>query len=347
MPNDELLDKIKQLDIIILAQKLGIGVTKYKQKIKCIAHNDHNPSMSFYIKDGLGKWKCHSCGAGGTTIDLIKEYQKCTFSDAIQWAKKEYFINSISRRKVLKPSHKKEIKQPICKPKIPDNFKTVIYKWIIDNTILDKNAEKFLFEERKFKTEIISELKIRSIPNYAEFHSNAEIKWGNEVLIKYGIPYIVENTAWNRNPIIFPYYDLNGEIINIQARALYPQNNTERFANFRGNETYLFNAQILDKLKDGDKVYIFEGVTDCIAALSYGYNAIAVPGATNYKSEYNELLRMYQLFVYPDNDRAGNGLYERLKKEFGNYCIAVTKKNIPVQYKDFSDYYKTVLWKKK
>lgn len=48
----------------------------------CIAHDDHNPSMSiFQGDDGVWKWHCHACGAGH---DVLDAYKVLTGTDTMQ-----------------------------------------------------------------------------------------------------------------------------------------------------------------------------------------------------------------------------------------------------------------------
>ena len=101
----------------------------------------------------------------------------------------------------------------------------------------------------------------------------------------------------------------------------------------------MFNMPILKSSERFDKVYIAEGVTDCIAFLSEGKKAIALPGAGSFRPEYADFLRDKTLFMYIDNDEAGNTLFEKINKalkKIGN-CIHNIRKD--TKYKDYSDYY--------
>ena len=88
---------------------------------------------------------------------------------------------------------------------------------------------------------------------------------------------------------------------------------------------------ILKSTERFDKVYIAEGVTDCIAFLSEGKKAIALPGAGSFRPEYANFLRNKTLFMYIDNDEAGNTLFEKINKtlkKIGNCIHNITTRYI-------------------
>ena len=50
------INKIKSLDILDVAHKLGIEIPSYRHKIRCVCegHEDKNPSMSFHNRSQRG-----------------------------------------------------------------------------------------------------------------------------------------------------------------------------------------------------------------------------------------------------------------------------------------------------
>ena len=47
-------------------------------------HPDAHPSMTVFAGQRSQRWKCHSCGDGGTAIDLVMTVQHCGVRDAIE-----------------------------------------------------------------------------------------------------------------------------------------------------------------------------------------------------------------------------------------------------------------------
>ena len=61
------------------ASRFGIVITK--DKFLCPSHDDHDPSASIN-SDGI-HWKCFSCGAGGSAIDLVMAVELCDENQAV------------------------------------------------------------------------------------------------------------------------------------------------------------------------------------------------------------------------------------------------------------------------
>lgn len=331
------LERLKSLNILDVANKLGLDVHSYRKKVRCVSifHEDRNPSMNFIQKSN--SWKCYSCGASGSVIDLVMEVNRLDFASACKWLYSAYRFGSQVKQVYLKKTSPFKINhinrpyQPAIKPN-PE-----IYQWIIQNTQLSESAKDFLYKERKLSSDVVESLNIRSINDSVSFFNKAKTKWGTEALNKCGFEKM--GAAWYRKPILFPYYNKDGNIIQIQARATEAKNNTERFANITGVETCIYNMQIVNSLKIGEDLFIFEGVTDCLAALSIGKKAVAIPGASSYKEEYTHMLKYYNIKLIPDNDSAGNSFVEYIKNSFMPFCVNVNVFNLPEDCKDFSDYY--------
>lgn len=58
----------RNLDILLVAQRYGINIDRH-HKALCIYHQDKKPSMSFKNN----RFKCFSCGVGGSSIDLVQK----------------------------------------------------------------------------------------------------------------------------------------------------------------------------------------------------------------------------------------------------------------------------------
>lgn len=59
----------------------GGKVYWHAQTVKCVFHEDHQPSM--YLDNQLGIYKCHACGAHGDVINLYAHFEKIPLREAI------------------------------------------------------------------------------------------------------------------------------------------------------------------------------------------------------------------------------------------------------------------------
>lgn len=335
----DLVEKLKSLDILEVANKLGLNITSYKKSVRCVSksHIDRNPSMKLNPK--TNGWKCFACSKGGDVIELVKEVYDLDFKDACDWLCNEYCIqNSYSRRNnIVFQNISRKIKKEQPNKEVKTKVNSDIYEWIIDNTFLTDHAKHFLFKERMLSHKVVESLNIKSIDNFPKLKEEAIKVWGKDELLKCGFD--KGGLAWYRKPIIFPYYNKEGRVIQIQARASEWKEKNERFANLKGIETCMYNIPLLNKLNIGDEIYICEGVTDCLSVLSFGYNSVAIPGVAAYKDIYATYLRPYRVKLIPDTDSAANSLILKMEESFDKINKDFERIDIPSDYKDFSDYY--------
>lgn len=93
--NDRIdLSELKRnTDLVALLESYGVALKKRGAEYDglCIAHTETNPSMQVYVKDGVQKWHCKACGAGGTVIDAIMVLDGCDEITAIKRLQKNGF----------------------------------------------------------------------------------------------------------------------------------------------------------------------------------------------------------------------------------------------------------------
>jgi len=78
------LDELKQrIDLHDLASKLNLERPGSKGNYKSPHHDDTNPSLSVYTKNGQMRWRDFSGDAGGSCIDLVMHVNGCEVSEAV------------------------------------------------------------------------------------------------------------------------------------------------------------------------------------------------------------------------------------------------------------------------
>ena len=135
------------------------------------------------------------------------------------------------------------------------------------------------------------------------------------------------------------YNEQDGRLAGIQSRYLGENKKAPRFQFLSSQKTRLFNLPILNTLKRGDSLYITEGITDCLAMLSTGLNAVAIPSATIQPLEDLILLKNYELHMYPDQDEAGRRAFMEIRRFFVQHYTTVKEEQLPEGAKDYCDYY--------
>jgi DNA primase len=140
--------------------------------------------------------------------------------------------------------------------------------------------------------------------------------------------------------LLFPYRDIDGKLRTVQWRYMGNDKSRPRFYFPKGSRCTIYNMPILNMLKEGEPLYVSEGVTDCMALLSAGKKAIAIPSATLLNDEDLGVLKSdrfkgLNLHIYPDRDAPGERLYLNLKDHFPR----IERHQLPTDCKDFSEYY--------
>ena len=190
-------------------------------------------------------------------------------------------------------------------------FDPTRYARFFEHPILSEPARQFLFEERKLDERVIRWCRLTS--------------WRD----KHG-------TDW----LQIPYYDRECHLIGIQNRNL-TKGASPRFRFPYGAQCSIYNLPVLNRLQQGEALYITEGCSDCWAMLSAGHKAIAIPSATWLKTADKALLstlnsELSTIFhMYPDRDEPGERLFLQLQQVLPN----LEHHQLPLGCKDFSEYY--------
>ena len=156
---------------------------------------------------------------------------------------------------------------------------------------------------------------------------------------RHGKPY------YDAPSLLFPYRDRTGRLMNVQSRYLGKQSGVPRFRFPSRSECRIFGLPVVDRLGTGEGLWLSEGVTDCLALLSSGRKAIAIPGATLLKPEDVKLLgdlcaeKKTIFHIYPDKDEAGERLYHRLLQAANDIGACLIRDELPDGFKDFGQWW--------
>lgn len=334
----ELIDNLNRLPIEEVARRLGLDVRTHKAL--CFMHDDHNPSISFSTSKNV--YKCWVCGKGGGPIKLVRDKEGWGFQEACVWLADKFNICWTDVGGVPITTKRTVPKVYLPKNKSEERvFDEEVFIWLIDNAELSESARRFLFEDRLFNREVIERLKIRSVSDSKKALNVLVSHFGEERCLKSGLLRRGDNGIFffYTPCLLFPYYEQDGQLTGVQSRYLGEKTNAPRFQFLSSQKTRLFNLPILNTLRGGDELYISEGITDCLALLSAGYKAVAIPSATILPLEDLLLLKRYDLHMYPDRDEAGHKAFLELRRFYVNHYSTLKAEILPVGVKDYCDYY--------
>lgn len=341
--DDYLKRKILEIPIEDIANKMGYSINKHT--MLCPFHDDHHPSLHFHVKTNT--YKCFSCGARGNSINLVMNGLNLSFPDACQWIAQSFGLPLPTQTRIIRPRKIKS--SPSLKAtgqrkesgyREPD---VEILNWIINSAGLSNDAKRFLYDERKYKESVCNALKIGSISNSSKFVDALTRRFGLQRSLNSGI--IIRTKCGTLIPftnvpcLLFPFRDEKGIILNIQGRYIGDKPDQTRFFFIKGLKTGIFNLDNLVKEDYDTPIYISEGVTDGLALLSEGKQAVAIPGASGFKEEYAKYFRGRVLFMYPDHDDSGKNLFKDANEKLRIISNYVTELSYDESCKDYSDFY--------
>ena len=344
------ITKLQDLPIESVANALGLGVRRHK--CLCPFHDDSHPSLTF--STSRNRYRCYVCDARGGTIDLVMNYSHLSFYDACLWLAKEFDIylpetgtmkSAIKRDQSQACLNSDERKQTRAKLKaVVQPLDTHYLEGLVAHPYLSPEAQAFLFNERHLDPRVIRWLGLSSISSPVPMSGNPNATW------------------FNAPSLLIPYRDIDGRLLSVQARYLgnSMKNFRDQFSNDfeersddpkprfqfpKGSRCSIYNLPVLQLLREGEPLFVTEGCSDCWSMLSSGHKAIAIPSATLLQESDFKLLGTWilehgtTLHIYPDQDKAGEALYERLLQASIKYSFTLVRHQLPADCKDYSDFY--------
>lgn len=337
---DIIKDKFKDIPILKVADKLSIA---HKGKsARCFMHDDKNPSLGFNTSKNT--WKCYVCDKGGDQVALVMEKLNLPYIDACKWLADRFNIiipddDGYRKKQIIKRVNAKNRSKTI---EATSHVDVEMILWIVNHARLSEMAKDFLFNQRRYKPSVVENLRIGSISDSVKLINALVRAFGLERALKSGI--VRQNSQglflFFRTPcLIFPYTNIDGDIVNMQTRYLGTDKNAPRFQFLPASSTGVFNMTILNHISVDEKLFVSEGITDCIALLSSNRKAVAIPSATLLHDADIRMLAPKNLYMYPDKDEAGERLYNNLSEKLNAFGSMIMKIQLPEGCKDFSDYY--------
>lgn len=272
--DDEMLQQINEnadlLDYVSQTMELEQRGNDYWAH--CPLHTDLTPSLSF--SPAKNAYYCFSCGRSGGIIGYLMDFEKMGFEDAVEKAAKlaNLDLGKMCHSKTI--TFLKKIRALAMKPK-----ETYEHR-ILDDSELDK-----------YKIEPVKEWLDEGIKQ--------------DVMDLFG----VRVDTW-QNRIVYPVYDICGNLINIKARTRYKnykQMKIPKYINYYqvGVMDYFQGLNItLPYIQESNEVIVFESIKSVMLAYGWGYkNCVSAEKHTLTKEQTDLLvkLRVNVMFAY-DSD---------------------------------------------
>lgn len=302
----ELLNRVDIVEVIDKAVPLKKAGANYSAC--CPFHNEKSPS--FTVSPTKQFYHCFGCGAHGSALSFLMEYNGLSFVEAIHDLAKQVGM--------IVPQEHRDPNQPA------PTSKAVLLS--LQETL--QQAANYYKTELKKSPRAIDYLKARGLSGQvaARFQIGyAPAGWQNlqtvfpqydaEPLETAGL--VVQNEQGRRydrfrDRIMFPIHNQKGEVIGFGGRVINPEdspkyyNSPETPVFQKGHELYgLFMAR--RAIRDAGRVLVVEGYMDVVALAQYGIEyAVAALGTATTPFHIAKLMRQTDEIVFSfDGDKAG------------------------------------------
>ncbi|NQY27286.1 MAG: DNA primase [Piscirickettsiaceae bacterium] len=301
---DDLLTRVDIVDIVdarVPLKKAGKNLHAC-----CPFHNEKTPS--FTVSPDKQFYHCFGCGAHGTAVSFLMEYDQMSFPESIQ-----ELADSVG---MTVPTTQSFSASP-AKKNLYDLMDRVSQYYIQQ---LQTHPQRAIFldylKQRGLSAQVVEKFGIGMAPdgwdNVLKVFGTDE--YNRKQLNEAGL--LSSNDKGRtydrfRNRLMFPIRDRRGRVIGFGGRVL--DDSTPKYLNspetpifHKGSELYgLFQARKAHRKLD--KVIIVEGYMDVIALADHGVtNAVATLGTATTPDHLRQLMRSSPEIIFCfDGDRAG------------------------------------------
>ncbi len=299
----ELLNRVDVVDVIDKSVPLKKAGANYSAC--CPFHNEKSPS--FTVSPTKQFYHCFGCGAHGTAIGFVMEYQGLSFVEAINdLAKMAGLSVPQEAHDPAKPAPRVVVGLQESLQQAANFYKAELKK--------SPRAIEYL-KARGLSGQVAAKFQIGYAPEGWQNLQSVFPHYDNEALSVAGL--VVENDKGNRydrfrDRIMFPIHDQKGQVIGFGGRVINPED-TPKYYNSpetplfqKGHELYgLFIAR--RAIRDAGRALVVEGYMDVVALAQFGIEyAVAALGTATTPFHITKLMRQTDEVVFCfDGDNAG------------------------------------------
>lgn len=273
----------------------------------CPFHSEKTPS--FTVSESKQIFYCFGCHTGGDLLEFLKKYLKLDYIQILENLEKETGLRLFERDKDY------EKKQKEIKKIIEINKKALVF--FINNLYKTTDGVKALtyLKNRKLSLDTIKKFYL----GYGGadwdrlYKTLLSDNFDRKDIEKTGLISVTSGGIKDffRNRVIFPIFNIKGEVIAFGGRALdnsLPKyvNSPETFVFSKRNTLYGINVakEHIEKLK---KVYIVEGYIDCVMMHQVGFSNTVATLGTAITEEHIKFLKPFveEFYLIFDGDSAG------------------------------------------
>ena len=373
--------RLRSLPVEAVAERLGMRVVRHKSL--CPFHDDHHASLSY--SPSRNTFRCFVCDVRGGTIDLVMRHLNMSFPDACRWLANgtniildTYRPRTPTVDRPARPFDAARYARLFEHPWLSNEARTFLFterrlnprvvSWCRLTSWTDRQGTHWLqtpyfdasgqliglqnrnLDYGKQKKDEGEETGAdnkswQAVESKQEQAVESDGKQGQGSEDKQGQAVEGDGKQGQGSE------DKQGQAVEGESKKWQGSESREapRFRFPYGSRCTVYNLPVTAMLRPGEPLFITEGCSDCWAMLSAGHKAIAIPSATLLSQADKALLRDLaqrlgtSFHMFPDRDAPGERLFMQLRE----VLPGLQHHQLPVDCKDFAEYYVSALAKNK
>ena len=309
----------------------------------CPFHNEKTPSFTVFPQ--TSSFYCFGCGAGGDVFSFIMRAEGLDYPGAVEFLARSAGVPLEERQSGggNRPTVRRE-RVLDCNREAARLFHAAL------QSPSGAQARAYLTEQRRLTEKTIRRFGIGYAPDSWDFlHSRLTAKGYTDEELKAaflcgisqkGHPYDVF-----RNRVIFPIFDLNGEVVAFAGRRLN-ENDERKYVNTSDTPAFKKSKVIFGmnfaKRSEAGSLIVCEGPVDAIALQQAGFdNAVATQGTAITADQVRTMSRFVKtVYLAYDIDKAGRNATMKAIQLFTQVGVAAKVIDLGTEAKDPDEYIK-------
>lgn len=306
----EFLERLKDRNPIEEVMRSYVTLKRTGHNLKCLCpfHSEKTPSCTIYTDNG--SFYCFGCGAGGDVITFVMKIENLDYIEAVRFLAQRvglampedgYDDRAGREKKRLAEINKAAAKFFYQNLKTPDG----------------REGLKYLIEKRRLSPETIKRFGLGVAPNHWTSLKNHMLANGfseSELLAASLLSEKNERTFdFFVNRVIFPIFDLRGNVIAFSGRTLEAEPKGMKYLNSRETPLYkksrtLFALNLAkNEAVKSKRLILCEGNVDVISLHQAGFCEAVATCGTSITGEHARLMSQYcdEVYICYDSDAAG------------------------------------------
>lgn len=309
IPQSFIDDLIARADIVeVINVRVPLKKKGREYTACCPFHNEKTPS--FTVSETKQFYHCFGCGAHGTAIGFLMEYEHLDFVDAIETLAAEYHIEVPREDSPARTSHARDDKQPLY-----DVLEQASH--LYQQQLRQSDRAIQYLKQRGLSGEIARRYKLGFAPDGWSFLLDSMERNVSNIYHLTATGMLVEKSSGKhydrfRDRIMFPILDRRGRTIAFGGRIIdegEPKylNSPETPIFHKGYELYGF-YEARQAVRNLQRIVVVEGYMDVVALAQNGIEyAVASLGTATTKDQIQKLFRsVHEVIFCYDGDQAGH-----------------------------------------